>query len=71
MKRIDEVMTGGANWRREGLGETGETYPVGSDDLMRSDSRFEIVSAGTTAASRHLAHRDLSVLVPKFSGFRR
>ncbi len=42
VKRIDEVMTGGANWQREGLGETGETYLVGSDHLMRSDSRFEI-----------------------------
>ena len=37
---IDEVMTGGGRWREEGLGESGETYLVGSDELMRSDSRF-------------------------------
>ncbi len=32
---IDEIMN-----ERSGLGETGETYLVGSDLLMRSDSRF-------------------------------
>ncbi|MBI1354152.1 MAG: HAMP domain-containing protein [Acidobacteria bacterium] len=41
---IDEVMTGGRRWRDEGLGETGETYLVGRDGLMRSDSRFLIES---------------------------
>jgi len=38
--KIDEVMTGGGSWREEGLGESGETYLVGRDQLMRSDSRF-------------------------------
>ncbi len=37
---IDHVMTGGRTWRADGLGETGETYLVGSDFLMRSNSRF-------------------------------
>jgi PAS domain S-box-containing protein len=37
---IDQVMTGGRGWREEGLGETGETYLVGADGFMRSDSRF-------------------------------
>ena len=41
-RKIDEVMTGGGSWRREGLGETGETYLVGADRLMRSDSRFQL-----------------------------
>ncbi len=40
VRKIDEVMTGGGSWREEGLGETGETYLVGPDLLMRSDSRF-------------------------------
>jgi PAS domain S-box-containing protein len=39
-REIDQVMTGGAAWRQEGLGESGETYLVGADRLMRSDSRF-------------------------------
>jgi class 3 adenylate cyclase len=39
---INNVMTGGQNWRADGLGESGETYLVGSDLLMRSVSRFLI-----------------------------
>lgn len=37
--RIANVMTGGGNWADSGLGETGETYLVGADELMRSPSR--------------------------------
>jgi class 3 adenylate cyclase len=37
--RINAVMTGGGNWDRSGLGKTGEAYLVGSDYLMRSQSR--------------------------------
>lgn len=44
---IDRVMTGGRNWERDGLGKTGETYLVGSDMLMRSNSRFLIESPDT------------------------
>lgn len=40
IRQIDEVMTGNGRWRDEGLGDSGETYLVGSDGLMRSDSRF-------------------------------
>lgn len=37
---INNVMTGNRNWKSDGLGETGETYLVGQDYLMRSVSRF-------------------------------
>lgn len=37
--RIDQVMTVGGEWVDNGLGETGETYLVGRDGLMRSISR--------------------------------
>jgi len=37
---IDEVMTSNRKWRIDGLGETGETYLVGHDFKMRSNSRF-------------------------------
>lgn len=40
ISKIDAIMTGGGRWREEGLGESGETYLVGSDLFMRSDSRF-------------------------------
>jgi signal transduction histidine kinase len=39
---INRIMTGGQNWRGDGLGETGESYLVGQDRLMRSDSRMFI-----------------------------
>ena len=39
---INQVMTSNKNWQEEGLGETGETYIVGSDFTMRTDSRFFI-----------------------------
>lgn len=42
--KLDEIMTGGGRWSSEGLGESGETYLVGEDLLMRSDSRFLIAS---------------------------
>ncbi|MCB0281938.1 MAG: methyl-accepting chemotaxis protein [Calditrichaeota bacterium] len=38
--RINDVMTNQHNWEAAGLGETGETYLVGSDFKMRSISRF-------------------------------
>ena len=40
LDRIDAVMTGDRKWEERGLGRTGETYLVGSDHRMRSDSRF-------------------------------
>lgn len=36
---INSVMTGDLQWSAKGLGETGETYLVGGDHLMRSTSR--------------------------------
>jgi signal transduction histidine kinase len=39
---INSVMTSGTRWEAEGLGRTGETYIVGDDSTMRSDSRFFI-----------------------------
>ncbi len=36
------VMTAGRNWKKFGLGESGETYLIGADLLMRTDSRFLI-----------------------------
>lgn len=40
VNEINNVMTGSRNWKSDGLGETGETYLVGQDYLMRSVSRF-------------------------------
>lgn len=37
---INEVMTHNHDWQQAGFGLSGETYLVGSDKRMRSDSRF-------------------------------
>ena len=39
---INNVLTQNQNWKNEGLGDSGETYLVGEDKLMRSASRFLI-----------------------------
>ena len=36
---IDNVMTGNRNWKRDGLGESGEAVIIGDDYLMRTNSR--------------------------------
>lgn len=38
--RINSIMTNQTNWKKEGMGDTGETYLVGSDFRLRSMSRF-------------------------------
>ena len=42
INEINRVMTGNYNWKNEGLGESGETYIVGSGYGMKNDSRFFI-----------------------------
>jgi HAMP domain-containing protein/anti-anti-sigma regulatory factor len=42
LERLDDIMTSGRNWAAVGLGETGETYIVGSDFTLRNQSRFLI-----------------------------
>jgi PAS domain S-box-containing protein len=38
--RINDIMTSHRAWKDVGLGESGETYIVGDDFLMRNQSRF-------------------------------
>lgn len=57
MSKINRLMTVDKQWEQAGMGTTGETFLVGDDDLMRSDSRLfledpdryrsEVVAAGT------------------------
>ncbi|MFM2588106.1 methyl-accepting chemotaxis protein [Vibrio sp. TBV020] len=39
---INQIMTFGENWSNAGLGQSGETYLLGQDGLLRSESRFLI-----------------------------
>lgn len=40
--RINQIMTHESDWKAAGLGESGETYLVGADQTLRSQSRFLI-----------------------------
>jgi len=40
--QINNIMTNNQNWRDIGLGESGETYMVGSDLTLKNESRFLI-----------------------------
>lgn len=42
IREVDRVMTGGQNWRGEGLGDTGQAYVIGADGMPRSDLREQI-----------------------------
>lgn len=54
---VTKLMTADRQWERAGMGKTGETFLVGKDNLMRSDSRLfledpqaykrAVVAAGT------------------------
>jgi hypothetical protein len=39
INKINQILTGNNKWREDGLGESGETYIVGNDYLLRSISR--------------------------------
>lgn len=42
IERIDNVMTSKQEWKKVGLGESGEVYLVGPDKKLRNNSRFLI-----------------------------
>jgi class 3 adenylate cyclase len=59
ISKVNRIMTADQHWKAAGMGATAETYLVGPDGLMRSDSRLflqdpdkyqrEAVAAGTPA----------------------
>lgn len=40
VQKISAITTGRQKWKEQGLGDSGETYLIGKDKLMRSDARF-------------------------------
>ena len=38
--KLDQTITANKNWKSIGLGDSGDVFLVGSDNLMRSDSRY-------------------------------
>ncbi len=46
---INDVMTSHSQWKEIGLGETGETYLIGQDLVIRNNSRFLFDESGSIA----------------------
>jgi class 3 adenylate cyclase len=73
---VNRLMTMDGKWEESGLGRTGETYLVGPDGLMRSDSRLflenqeqfkaEVVEAGTPpdVAEKSIRHGGTTLVQP-------
>ncbi len=47
IEKINKIMTNNKKWKQTGLGDTGESYIIGNDYKMRSDSRFLIQDPST------------------------
>jgi methyl-accepting chemotaxis protein len=45
--KISEVMSSGRNWKKVGLGETGDVFVVGQDKKMRSNARYLLENKDT------------------------
>ena len=83
ISNIEEILTNNGHWEDMGLGNTGEIQLIGSDSLMRSNSRFInqekdelITSMGTTILLKEIktdASRDVlagNTAVNLFKDFR-
>ncbi len=76
ISKINRLMTFDRRWQEAGLGNTGETFLVGPDDLMRSDSRLflenpeqyktDVVAAGTaiSVAETAIKHGGTTLVQP-------
>ncbi|OUR98725.1 hypothetical protein A9Q84_04745 [Halobacteriovorax marinus] len=40
VEKVNEILTSRKMWKKQGQGDSGETYIIGLDKVMRSDSRF-------------------------------
>jgi class 3 adenylate cyclase len=74
ISKINKLMTMDKRWEESGMGKTGETFIVGPDDLMRSDSRLfleapqrfvkDVVAAGTPPdVAQHAIREKTTTLV--------
>ncbi|MGB0877843.1 MAG: adenylate/guanylate cyclase domain-containing protein [Mycobacterium sp.] len=78
MSRINRLMTFDRQWEQTGLGTTGETFLVGADQLMRSDSRLfledpeayrsAVIAAGTPSEVADAAIRQGTTVLIQTAG---
>lgn len=51
INKINQILTGNSKWREDGLGDTGETFIIGSDYKFRSVARTLLEDMGAYVAS--------------------
>ena len=51
ISKINNLMTVGKQWQDAGMGSTGETFLVGPDGLMRSDSRLFLENPNSSSVT--------------------
>lgn len=76
ISKINRIMTADKKWETAGMGATGETFVVGPDGLMRSDSRLflqdpqkferDVIDAGTppAVAAKSLSQHGTTLVQP-------
>ncbi|WP_454790387.1 adenylate/guanylate cyclase domain-containing protein [Mycolicibacterium lutetiense] len=76
ISKINRMMTADKQWETAGMGATGETFVVGPDGLMRSDSRLflenpekfehDVIDAGTppAVAAKSLSQHGTTLVQP-------
>ncbi|ALI27169.1 adenylate/guanylate cyclase domain-containing protein [Mycolicibacterium fortuitum] len=76
ISKINRIMTADKQWETAGMGATGETFVVGPDGLMRSDSRLflqdpqkferDVIDAGTppAVAAKSLSQHGTTLVQP-------
>ncbi|WP_444994957.1 methyl-accepting chemotaxis protein [Aliikangiella sp. IMCC44359] len=60
--RINQIMTSNEQWKENGLGDSGETYIVGTDNLIRNDSRFLIEDKEAYLAALNQSNLDKKII---------
>jgi len=62
LDRINRLMTYEGHWKESGMGNSGETYLIGQDKLLRSASRFQLEDSSSFIAALRLAGMDAQMI---------
>ncbi len=62
LDRINRLMTYDGHWKDSGMGDSGETYLIGDDKLLRSSSRFQLEDSANFVAALKAAGMDAQMI---------
>ncbi len=55
INKLNQAMSSGNNWSKIGLGQTGDSFIVGQDFVMRSDARYQLEESHRAGFAEQLA----------------